>query len=268
MNSRIKAILGPDGPQILASALQCTPQRFSYESPSSRLAAIIELLELAKERGISEAELPLRFQDTSELSPVSPAELRARFSKLFGIQALSPRLAVVLGMSKAAVASAFHAQSIRALTDLAAILELLEVLHNPSFGAKSWPERWWQINSATEMRRSTRRSPRPPIDPSRMKARIERVLGGINPSARFSRALEKSPDSLARIWRSEVDSRGRAAKVQPALAIVVELLEALQREGVPVERWPERWQAPSRRSGRPRVRVTPTALPRSIAAEG
>jgi hypothetical protein len=251
MKEKIESVLGAEWKCRLAHALACTSERFNNPWPP-RVLAVIELIESVN--ACDPKLLPKRWNACLPFSDdeTETSNLRDRFARLFGANALVPRLSVAVGMAQETIASAFRGRSLRAHADLVAIIELLEILYGLEGSEKNWPPRWRQINSVEERRRSTRRSPdREFPDPIGMKARVVAVLGGDNASTILARALGKSPDSLSRIWRSELDSHGRAARVQPALAAVIELLETLRAEGIPIERWPKRWQEKSSRRGRP-----------------
>lgn len=243
MKKKLRAVLGAEWKRRLAHALACTSERFNNPWPP-RVLAIVELVESVN--ACDPKLLPDRWNLTHPVSDndeVQPTSLRDRFARLFGANALVPRLSVAVGMAQETIANAFRERSLRAQSDLVAIIELLEILSGLDGSEQNWPPRWRQINSLEERRRLTRRPPdREFPDPIGMKARVVAVFGGENSSATLARALEKSPDSLSRIWRSELDSHGRAARVQPALAAVIELLETLRAEGIPIERWPKRWR--------------------------
>ncbi|MBS0233466.1 MAG: hypothetical protein JSR99_08260 [Proteobacteria bacterium] len=246
MSSQIEAILGRDWKFDLARVLACTPQRFDHPI-QPRVWAIIELRKCLLLH--PSAQMPAIWNGGSrDTTDVAPNVLRKRYSNLFGARCLAPRLSHALELAQGTVAGAFEGRSSRAEFDLLTIVEMLEALSDAGADLKDFPERWRAINSAEELQRSTRRAP--PIrecpDHREMKDRVSKALGGQNASARFARALEKSPDALSRLWRCEVDSNGRPARVQPYLVAIVELLETLQAEGVPPERWPERWRAECR----------------------
>lgn len=242
MKEKIESVLGAEWKCRLAHALACTSERFNNPWPP-RILAVIELIESVN--ACDPKLLPKRWNASLPWSDdeTETSNLRSRFARLFGANALVPRLSVAVGMAQETIANAFRERSLRAQSDLVAIIELLETLYGFEGSEKNWPPRWRQINSVEERRRSTRRPhERDFPDPLEMKARVIAVLGGKNPSANFARALGKSPDALGRIWRSEKDNYGRAARVQPAFAAVIELLETLRAEGIPIERWPKRWQ--------------------------
>ena len=237
MKARVRAVLGSDGVRRLASALRCTPERFNHKHLRSTVEAVIELLELARARCIPQSNLPPRWSNVGLASAMEPAQLKTSFAKLLGEKSLLPRLAHVLEIGQDTIASVFSGRSVRAHADLSAIVELLELLDDPSAGESAWPDRWKRVNDIIERKRATRRlPPRKYPDPQQMKSRVEAIIGGVNPSAHFARALERSPDRLSLIWRSQPNSQRRRAVVQPTLAAVVELLETLRAEGVPIER--------------------------------
>ncbi|MFA7306027.1 MAG: hypothetical protein WC026_05080 [Hyphomicrobium sp.] len=248
MKEKIESVLGAEWKRRLAQALACTSERFNNPL-SCRVLAVIELLESVSAR--DPKLLPDRWnviKPVSDDDEVQPPNLRDRFARLFGADALVPRLSVAIGMARETIANAFRGRSLRAQSDLVAIIELLEILYGLEASEKNWPPRWRQINNIEERRRSTRRPPEREIpDPLEMKVRVVAVLGCENSSAMVARALGKSPDSLSRIWRSELDSHGRPARVQPALAAVIELLETLRAEEIPIERWPKRWRTAVRK---------------------
>lgn len=247
MKLRIHALLGADGVRRLAIALRCTPQRFHRPNIRSTVVAIVELLELLVAKGIAQENWPPRWDVAAPaLARTRHDKLKARFEMFLGRKALVPRLAVVLDLGQETITAAFKGRSLGALEDLTAIAELIEATGlGSAVSVHGLPERWHQVNDALERKRSSRKAPRPPprkCETARMKSRMEAAIGGKHPNARFARALEKSPDALGRIWRSELDHRGRRATVQPTLAAVIELIETLRAEGVPIERWPARWR--------------------------
>ena len=60
-------------------------------------------------------------------------------------------------------------------------------------------------------------------------------------------AIHLTPDYIGRAFRGETDSHGRRARPSGALCAVIELLETLEAECIPRDRWPDRWQRPKRR---------------------
>ena len=242
LNPRIRKLFGDDGIQLMAQSLRCTPERFSYAKPRGAVVATIELLEVLAQNSFPPDRWPTRWLGPANATRLTAAELSPVFERLIGRTAMIARLAAVLELRQETVHMAFKGRSERAVQDIGAVAELLDALSGASL-AHLWPARWASINDSVQMSRSTRRPPREILpEAGLVRSRIAITLGGKFPSARFARAIGRSSDYLSRIWRGEMDSSGRKAQVQPSLVAIIELLEALKREGIPLDRWPERWR--------------------------
>lgn len=239
MQSRIAAVLGGDGQARMASALRCCEARFKYPRARQIVVAVIELLETARGHGVPPDALPLRWHADSAATTATGDEIRQRFAALFGNVSLVARLAFAAGMSVPGVRAILRSSGGRGLADFQTVVELLELLELNNVPRAAWPSRWRMLAKCAHKRPGFKS-----IAPSGrdMAQRLALVLGGRHPSASFARALSRTPNSFSRVWRGERDSRGRVAVVQPETLALIELLETLKAEGVPVERWPARWR--------------------------
>lgn len=231
VRQRLEAVLGPGAILTAARALDCSPGRFKYPGPAGAVVAVLEGLEALKASGLA---LPARWCDGTAAPPLGPQ--RATWADLLGPRHLTARLALAIDRTPESIQAAFRAPASRPAIDLAVLAEILATLR--AQGA-ALPKRWQEIPAHVTTRP---RKPRARIDGDELRARLAEVLPGHSPARRLASALGTHGDAIGRYMTGQRDSHGRAARVPHAIAALVELLETLQSEGVPVERWPQRWQ--------------------------
>lgn len=224
---RSRAALGADGVAVMAAALRCTSARF--KSPAPVVVAVIELIDAALAAGIAREQLPPRWHG---LPSRKRCDLRARFESLFAPRRPVRVLRSALGLTPDVINRRLvaHAET-RQAAEFLAIVELLEAIRAAG-GVDAWPARWRE----TEY----------PHDGRAWQARAVGVLGTAAGS-RLAEAVDLTPDYIGRAFRGETDSHGRRARPSGALCAVIELLETLEAECIPRDRWPDRWQRPKRR---------------------
>lgn len=232
MQERLHAVLGENAAQRLAAAMHCSHRRFSHPRLGGVVLAVLELLEALDVAKVSLVDWPRSPRPNRRAGH----ELRATFESVLGGQHLDAQLAAILDLRPRTIDEAFKGAVTRSARDLGTVAELVELLVGVS-GSAALPARW---RDKTPMLRS------PPPDGGDMLLRLQFVLGKTLASARFARAIEKPHDAMSRIWRGERDSKGRVARVQPSTVAIIELLETLRSEGVPLERWPARWREAER----------------------
>lgn len=231
VRQRLEGVLGPGAVRTAAAALSCTSGRFAYAKPQGVVIAIVEALEALQAAG---AALPARWCDGAAAPPCVP--LREAWAAMIGPRHLTARLASAVDRTPDAVQAAFRAPESRGAIDLAALAEILTMLRE--HGA-ALPKRWQQLPPGVTTRP---RMPRERVEGAALRERLGQVLPSPSPARRLASALGTHGDAISRYMTGAPDSHGRAARVPHAIAAIVELLETLQREGVPVERWPERWR--------------------------
>ncbi len=231
--ARAAAVLGPDFAACMAAALMCSLVRFNNpKGPQPAVAAIVELLELLAARGVAAEALPRRWRAgaiESWANCTGPAVI-ASLEASFGSAAALPRLSSALGVTMRTVTDRLYggARSVRpsSLAELAAIAELVELALDTGPEGEL-PRRWRATLPLPSM-------PRQCAHGAEIEARARAVLGDAA-TARLARAVGRSERYLAEL------TRDGGAKIQPGIVALVELLEVLQAEGIPSERWPARW---------------------------
>jgi hypothetical protein len=224
---RSRAVLGAGVVEVMAAALRCSAARF--KAPAPVVVAILELIEAAVAAGISRKDLPARWRGEGA---AGGGDLRSRFTGLFAPRPVVRVLRDAIELTPDVLNRRLKASpETRQASELAAIAELLEAIRAAS-GVDAWPARW--------------RERAEPHDGRAWQARAVAVLGPAA-AARLAEVVDLTPDYIGRAFRGESDSHGRQMRPSGSLCAVIELLETLEREGVPRERWPERWQRPERR---------------------
>jgi hypothetical protein len=193
--------------------------------------ALVEGLEALQAVGLPR---PARWCDGAAAPPFGP--VRKAWAALLGPHHLTARLALAVGRSPQSIQAAFRAPTSRAAVDLAALAEILATLR---VHGVALPQRWAGIPERVTIRP---RTPRERLGGPALRDRLAEVLPGQSPARRLASALGRHCDAIGRYFTGQRDSHGRAACVPHSIAAIVELLETLQREGVPVEHWPARWQ--------------------------
>lgn len=216
---RSRRLLGPDANRLLATALNCSQARF--KSPSVTVVVIVELLEAAQAAGIAHEHLPARWRgETVE----AVENLRARFAALFSPRPVVRTLRDAIGLTDDVLNRRLKASpETRQAAEFLAVAELLEII---AAAGGVWPARWRERSD--------------PHDGLAWKTRAMALLGPAAAS-RLGQAVDLTADYIGRAFRGERDSRGRRAHLSGSLCAVIELLETLEREGIPRECWPARW---------------------------
>lgn len=260
-----QSLLGDQWRSRLALALLCTPERFS-RPPQPIIVAVLELVEFTRMGGIAEQELPPRW--TGRSTPAT-ADLRGRFLSVLGADRLTKTVSKAVGVGKQTVRLAWsdRRKSDRCSTELVAIVELLELLQRREISRSVWPPRWHEMPPVKPVRRVWAVDTPPESSGREIERRVRAVLGHERTSARLARALCLSQSYVNGIWREARDSHGRPARAQQYLVAVVELLETLVAEDVPVERWPERWRSLPERDNRGRPRGMETRESAELGSE-
>lgn len=227
IEERVRLLLGPDGVARMAVALRCHSSRIR-SGTAGVVIAVLELIEAARLGGIAEYELPARWR--GELPTDDPSKLRERLDTVLGTPHLLPILSIALALSRDAARYRLRGLNVngkampRGIAELAACLELLELLKSRS---SPFPARW--------------HPPRPAIHDGReVQARIKAILGPEG-SAVFAHATGLTREYLSRVWAGERDSKGWRMHPSEEMRAIVELLEVIEREAIPRERWPQRW---------------------------
>lgn len=235
-HARACFVLGDDWRDRFAQALQCSPARFN-SPPQPLVEAVLELLEVAlNDRICADPDLPPRWHTSTVESEQD--DLRVRFTKLLGGDRITTSVAAAAGLSVDTVRFAWSRRSSRCASDLLAAVELLELLQARGATRDVWPSRW---RSEITSRLSAKDSPML-VSGNEVECRFREIFDASYTNARLGCAIDLSPEYLGRVWRGERDSQGRPARVQGYLVAVLELLETLKTESVPIERWPERWR--------------------------
>lgn len=222
--ARFEALLGRRGVAIAAAALKSTRPRFVWP-PSDPLAAVLELLEIvAHSHGL--AGLPARWR--GDVPELSGAQVKARFAVLFGTPRPAAIIGRVIGKNPEPVSRALRDRlEPRAVAELAAIVEMLEVISASEDGRSAWPEKW--------------RIALPRDDAAELRAQVTRLLG-YDGASRLALGLDMSPGYVTRLLRGERDKQGAPLRIPDTVRAAVELLETLEREKIPRSRWPARWR--------------------------
>jgi len=218
-----ETVLGPDALDNLADALKCSRERF--KSPSPRVIAVIELLTATAVLGLTAQDLPPRWTG----GRVRTGELRQQFVKIFAPRQPVQVLKSAIGLSADVINERFRAdRDSRQFAELCAIAELLRIVKARG-GVGAWPARW-----------------QPAVHPDNARDLQARLLAVLGPhgSSHMADAAGYSRDYLQQIWRGDASRRGHPVRPSVSLVAMIELIETLEREGVPCERWPERWQRP------------------------
>lgn len=139
-SERATAALGCAWRQRLALALLCSEARFK-RPPQPMILAIVELIECLGTSGVRQDSFPARWRGIPALEP---AELKARFARIFGADRLTGKIAGFLELDPCTVRLNWseRCSSARSTTELAAIVELLELLTEATIERGKWPKRW------------------------------------------------------------------------------------------------------------------------------
>lgn len=232
--ARAASVLGPRFAVRLGAALNSSPVRFKYrKGPQAAVLAVLELLELLADRVVSPDDMPPRWRD-QPAEECAGSELRARLEAVLGPNSLQI-VCLALGLTMRTFGELVFdgkRSSPRTRAELAAVVELIEVALATGPAAEL-PRRW---------RVALPPSPpgRPVVNGADVEARAIRVLGA-SAAARLAHAIGRRSDYLQSTFRAE-PGNVTGLKLQPGVVALVELLELLQAEGIPPDRWPARFR--------------------------